>query len=152
MGSKTINKRGELKLTTLIIGIIIVFALFNATYPLVSTSIESGNYSVPAEYSESYSRVNESQTELNENLDELKNKISNTTDAPSIFQAVWNGITGLVVAIKVPLKFIDLSLNTLAIFTGWGVIPGWVSVLIYSGLLAAIVILILGLLKGESKT
>lgn len=152
MGSSKINNRGEVKFTGVLVTLVLVFAIIIGTYPLISDALSQGNYTASSEYLESYGRINESANTAYLDAKAMQNATQNMADADNTFQAIWNGMKGLVAGVQTVLNFIPLSINTFAAFTGLGVLPSWVIALVTTLIVGVLALAALGALKGESKT
>lgn len=146
------NSAQPFTLTTVVVTVLIVIALFQGTYFFIADNINASGGTVDSKYISSYQKLNTSSTSLSSNVEEIKSNLQSIGEADNTFQVAWNGLKGLGNTLKLPISFLDTSLETFSAFTGLGVIPSWAKILIEIGLIAALVFLILAILKGEPRT
>lgn len=148
---KKINLRNSgSTLTSVLVILLIVMGIFFAGYTYIENNVNSANISLDSKYNESYGNLTAAQTDLEDNVNEIRDSFDDIAEADNTFQVAWNGLKGLGSALKLPISFVSTSLATwTALVFPLDFLPSWVIPLIFVGVLAFIVILILKILKGE---
>jgi len=141
-------------LTTAIISIILVMGLFFGTYNYVNTNYISANITDELNYSESYTDLQESQSNLNNTIEDIKSAAQDISEADgSLLTVAWNGLTGVAATLKLFVNVIDVAINVWnALFPGLSFLPDWVKLLAEMALVIWIILIVIGAFKGESKT
>ena len=153
-GAKMMNKKAVVTVTTLFIALICTLALFYAGYEYIEGNYETSGITDTLGYNDSYDKLQESQSKLNDSISEIQTAGQNIAeaDASALFIA-WNGLKGLAATITAFFKTISVATNVFnAIFPALFFLPTWVKVLAQMGLVITIVLLIIGAFKGETKT
>lgn len=148
------NKRGAGTITTLIITILTVMALFYGGFNYIAANYESANITDQLEYSESYEALQASQANLETNVDDIKTAAQNIAEADgNLIGVAWNGLTGIAATIRLFIGLIGTGVDVWnAIFPALAFLPTWIKVLLEIAVIATIVLLVIGAFKGESKT
>ena len=132
--------------------IIISMVLFFGAYFWVQENVDNSGVELDEKYTDSYDNLKDSQDNLDTEVKSMKGSFSAMSEADNTFQVAWNGLKGLGKALILPIKFVDVSLNTWeAVVPGMGLLPEWVSSLIFIGIIAFVVFLVLSILKGEPR-
>ena len=149
---KKINKRGTFTLIGLVVSLLIVIGIFLGCYLYLDFNVDSAGLTMDSKYSEMYSNLTASQEDLETNVQAIKGNLENVTQSEETWQQVWNGLKGLGNTLKLPITFVNTALSVWdSLITGTDIVPGWVIPLVFTGILAAIVFLVLSILKGEPK-
>ena len=144
----------NLTITNVFVSILLVMALFYGMYAFVDDAYTDSGITDPLNYSDSYADLQVRQTQLDQNVDDIKTKVDNIAEADAnIFLVAWNGLTGLAATIRLFTNVIGIAVGVFdAIFPALAFVPPYIKVLIEIGLIATIVLLIVGAFKGEGKT
>lgn len=134
---------------TIILAVILFFGLFGYV---------SNNYSNAGVTDTMGAGINNSISYYNNNLTsqvtEVKDKTNSITEADgNLIQVAWNGLTGIGPAIKLFFGTITIAVGFWnSLIPALTFLPTWFRTLVESLITITIVLLILGALKGESKT
>ena len=140
-------------ITGLIISLLIVIGLFFGCYFYIADNYESANVTVSSEYTATYARLNQSQSDLSAVTDDMKSSFSQVVEADSVYQVAINGFKGLGNLLKIPVALIDLTYNVFESFLDLiSVIPGWVIALISIGIITFVVFLIVKVWSGGTTS
>ena len=145
-------KNNATNLMGLVWTLLIVLAVFFGCYAWVSDNVISSGLSLDSKYNDTYSSLQNRQDELDTEINSMKSSFDDMKEADNTFQVAWNGLKGLGKALLLPISFVSVSLDTwTAIVPGLGILPSWVRSLIFIGIIAFVVFLVLAILKGEPK-
>lgn len=134
----------------LVMGLLLVMGIFFGSYLYFAENVTDVNLTVDSKYSEAYTNLSIAQDDLTDNVNEIKDNFDDIKEAESTIESAWNGLKGLGNTLKLPINFLDVTLAAWQATTPTlDIIPGWAFALIFTGLVAFVVFLILKLLKGE---
>ena len=137
-------------LTGLVISLLIVIGIFFAGYEYLTEHADSAGVTVDSKYSNTYGNLSEARANLTQNVDKIKVSLDDVKEAESTFQVAWNGLKGLGNALKLPVVFVSTAIATWSASIAFiDFLPGWALPLIFIGLVAFVVFLVLKILKGE---
>ena len=141
-------------MTTVFMSIIFAMALFYAGYSYIDSNYAQANITDGLGYNQSYADINESQTDLSTNINEIQTAGQEIAEADAnVLLIAWNGLKGLAATIALFFGVIVIGLNVFdAIFPALFFLPIWVKVLAQMAIVITIILLIIGAFKGESKT
>ena len=153
MVNQKIKKSTGMTLTGMVIGLLIVMAIFYTGFSFLSDNASDAGITINSKYNETYGNLSASQDSLEENVNTIKDNLDNVSEADNTFQVAWNGLKGLGNVLKLPLRFVDNAVSTFdALIISLDIIPPKIKTLIFIGILVSIVLLILAILKGEPRT
>ncbi len=136
--------------TALVISLLMVMGIFFGAYLYFEDNVNSAGLTIDSKYSDAYGNLSESQDELDENIQDIKTSLDNVKEATTVVQVAWNGLKGLGSTIKLPITFVSTSLSAFtAIMPTTDILPGWANTIIFIGISAFVVFLIVKVLKGE---
>ena len=145
-------KKGALTLTGLVVTIILVIGMFSAGFLYLNNQVKLSGITVDSKYNDTYNRLETSQDNLDDNIHDIKTNVEGIKEAETTFQVAWNGLKGLGNTLKLPINFVSTAIDTAsAMLIPLDVVPPKYKSLMMMGLIAAIVFLILAILKGEPK-
>jgi len=137
-------------LTSVVISLLIVMGMFFAGYEYLTEHASSAGVTIDSKYGDIYSELENASNELDENVNAIKSSLDDVKEAESTFQVAWNGLKGLGNALKLPVTFVSTSILTWsASITFIDFLPDWALPLIFIGIVAFVVFLVLKILKGE---
>lgn len=148
------SKKGIITFTGVVISVLIVMALFYGTFEYLSTNYISANVTEQIGYNQSYADLQESEATLNESIENIKGAARNISEADGGVVAVaWNGLKGLASTMRLFFAVIDVAIDVWnAILPGLSFLPTWTKLLIEMALVITVVMVIVGLFKGEART
>jgi hypothetical protein len=150
---KKINKKAQQStLTGLVVVMLIAIGIFGGIFLFFQEVMLDNGANIPTKYDDTYGRLIESQQSIDDNVKSVQDSFNDIYEADNVWQVAWNGLKGLGSIIKLPVIFIANGIyiaNNL--ITGIDSIPTFYKALALTGILAAMVFLILALLKGESR-
>ncbi|RKX66171.1 MAG: hypothetical protein DRP42_03705 [Tenericutes bacterium] len=137
-----------------VITILLVMALFYGTFDYISANYESANVTNVVGYNQSHADLEESQANLNENIESIKTSAQGIAEADgNALSIAWNGLTGIAGTLRLFISVIDVAVDVWnALLPGLSFLPTWVKLLIEMAIIIWIVLIIIGAFKGESKT
>jgi len=140
----------SITLTGTVFTLLIVMAVFFGMFFWYSSAVTQTGGTIDDKYLNSSSNLATSQTALQENVEDIKNSLSEVTEADSIYQATWNAFKGLGNTLKLPLSLVTTAIGSYnALSEPVDIIPNWAKGLALIGIIAVVVFLVLALLKGE---
>lgn len=143
-------KKGMNTLTNVVMILILVLGIFFGAYLYIAENVESAGLELDSKYEGAYDNLTTASTDLEENVEEIKTNFDDIKEADNTFEAAWNGLKGLGATLKLPINFVNTVLTTwTSMVPVLDIVPGWVLPLVFIGLLALIVFLVLKILKGE---
>lgn len=145
---KTIKKANTL--TGLTISILLGIGFFTGMYLFWSYNATESGLAIESKYNNTYSNLTYYQTPLENNIQDIRDAMNKLASADNTWQVAWNGFVGLGNILKLPISMISTALGVYSSLEGsLDVIPSWVTGLVFIGITAVIVFLILSNLKGE---
>lgn len=148
MVNKTIRKSADL--TGLVLIIILVLGSFSAMFLYWQKNADDSGVTIDTKYNETYQNLSAAQTDLDKNVQAIKDNYNNMTEAETAFQVAWNGLKGLGNTLKLPISFLSTALATYTAFDySLDYIPTWIKTLVVIGITAFIIFLLLAVLRGR---
>jgi hypothetical protein len=145
-------KKSSASLTGLVVILLLVIGMFYVGFSYLKTQTDGSGIVIDTKYNETFTRLENSQNNIDNNVQAIKANVGNISEATSIYAVAWNGLKGLGNTLKLPVTFISSTVETSqAIFISLDVIPKRIVVLITIGLIAFVVFLVLSILKGDPK-
>jgi len=147
------NKKGG-TLAGVFSSLLLIMALSFGLSGYISYNYESANITEQIGYNESNTKLQLAEDNLNNKIEEIKNSTSKISAADSnVALVAWNGLVGIGQTIILFIGLIDISQSVWsALVPGLSFLPDWVQLLIEMGVVIWIILIIIGALKGESKT
>jgi hypothetical protein len=146
-------KNSQSSLALVIFLIIFSMGIFYAGFYWIEANAEESGRVVDAMYNDSFTSLKAEEGSLNTTIQGIKDGITGVTEADSTFGAALNGLKGLLNVFKLPLNLVSIGWQvvqaTLAPVTS--LFPSWAASLIEIGVITFIVLIILAILKGDSK-
>lgn len=143
-------RKSATTMTSVIVSLLLVIGIFTGTYLYLVNNIDSAGLTLDSKYSSSYGNMTAAQSDLEVNVQAIRNNFNNIAEADNTYLAVVNGMKGLGNTLKLPITFVDTTLTAwTALLFSTDFVPGWVEALIFVGLLMFVVFLVLKVLKGE---
>jgi len=150
MDIKTIKK--GISMTELIFGLILTMGIFMALFSWVSYNATNSGLPVNSSYNEIFSEINKSQNKLSINVEDVKNKAGNISEADNTWQVAWNGLLGIGSVTKAFFSFLSTALHTMnTLIVAISFTPSWFKILLTIGITALLILLIIALFRGESR-
>ncbi len=143
-----------MKMGGVIMSVLMVMVIFYGAFNYISDNYISSGITIPGNYSNSYTDLQAAQDSLNTSTEGIKNATRGIAEADgNILTIAWNGLTGLASTLRLFIGIIDISLATWdAILPGLSFLPGWLKLLTELAIIITIILVIIGLFKGENKT
>ena len=139
-------------LTGVIISLILVIAFFNGMYFYWERNALDSGQGIASKYNSTSGNISSIQSDLTNNVDDIKSNVEGIREAESAYLAAWNGFKALGNTLKLPISFVTTAIATYTTLEyPLDMIPTWAKALALVGLTAFIVFLILAILKGEPK-
>jgi len=139
-------------LTGVTLAIILGLTLFLGMYTWFKWNADESGVSIDSKYSNIYSNLNTTESELESSLEEIKD-VANELEEPESYLAVaFGGLRGLLALLILPFKIFNAAISSFFIITTGIEIPSWAFVGLYLTIFTVILFVIIGLIKGEQKT
>lgn len=146
-------KNSQLTMTTLLISIIAIMFIFITMFTFFSTKLSSEGVEVPAKYNDSYTRILDSQTDLQNNVDSISEAVTSVSEADDVFSVALNGFKGLGSVLLLFLNFVSTPFDVVsAIIIPLDFIPQFQKTLILMAIVVVVVFLVIANAKGEPRT
>ena len=139
-------------LTSITLCIILGIALFMGMYLWFVYNANESGVSLDSKYSNIYTNLNSTQDSLEDSLNEIRNTAYDLQEPDSYLSVAFGGLRGLLALLLLPFKIFNAALNSFFIITTGIEIPNWAYVALYLTIFTIIVLVIVGLIKGETKT
>ena len=144
--------KSAVTLTEVVIGLILFIGIFTGMFLYLNKNMTDSGYTIDPKYTDAYNKMNETRVDLEDNVQAIKESFENIGEADSTWQVAWNGFKGIGETLKLPINFLDTTLQATNIsFISLDFVPEWAKALIGLGITVLIVFLILALLKGEQR-
>lgn len=151
MDIKKMNKKGS-TLTVLVISMLIVIGIFSGYYLFFVEQMDNYGAVLDDKYNETYQTLLAEQETIDDNVEDVKASLVEVEEASNDFLAAIAGFKGLGKALLLLTAFVSSGVNIFtAVFFSTDIIPSDVQNLMYIGIIALIVLLIVAILKGEGK-
>lgn len=132
--------------------LLIVMVAFFAGFAWIQGNASQAGLTVDSKYNDSYEGLVDSQTDLDTKVTQIQTNFGDISEADDIWQVAWNGLKGLGNVLTLPIQFVGTALSVWEVLIpGLGFLPDWVETLIFIGITAFIVLLVLSILKGDPK-
>lgn len=139
-------------MTSVLMSLILVMAIFTGMYLWWENNATSSGYNLEGVYQDTYSNINKSQSDLDNNIEAIKTSFNNIKEADNTFQVALNGMKVLGSTLKLPISFVDTTLQTYSYMEKpLDYIPTWVKVFSIMSLTILILFIVLSILKGDGK-
>ena len=147
------SKKSEGSLTTLVVSMLIVIAMFSGGYLYMQGQMESSGVQVDAQYNESYTAVQDAQADLNSSSTDLRDSITGITEASEPYSVAVNGFKGIGNALQTLGSLINLSwdLFMALIISIENIIPPIFINIIGIGIIIVVLLILLAIFKGDSN-
>lgn len=151
MVNKTIRK-AEANVTTIVMSMLLIIAIFIGMFLYMQQQGQVNGIVVDERYNDTYTRLLSSQSDIDTNVNAIKDNLVNISEADDIYQVAWNGLKGLGNTLKLPISFVS---DGVAIFEAFSIaldpIPTWAKGLALTAIIALIVFIVLAKMKGDTQ-
>lgn len=154
MGFKKIMfKKSAGTLWGVVIGLILVMAMFYGMYSFIDLNATEANKSIDSVYQGTYTNLSAAELRLETTQNQIQSGVNNITEADASFATAWNGLKGLIAVVKLPLNFIDISAAVTEgmIESSMGILPSWALNLIKLAIAMFILFIVWSIFKGDSN-
>jgi len=146
------NKKGTMTLTGLIMSMLLIITMFTGFFLYINQQADVAGVSIDSRYQDTSTRLSGSQSSISNRVNSINDNLKEIQEADNVYQVAWNGLKGLGNTLKLPISFVEDATNMLdAVLISTDEIPGWVKALAITAVITFVVLLVLALLKGESK-
>lgn len=139
-------------LTEITLCIILGLSLFMGMYLWFVWNANESGVSIEPRYSSIYTNLNSTEDSLESSLNEIKDTANDLEEPDSYLAVAFGGLRGLLALLILPFKIFNAAISSFFIITTGIEIPTWAYVGLYLTIFTIIVLVIVGLIKGESKT
>jgi len=145
-------RKSAFSLTALTMYLLISIAFFMGFFLYWNQNIADANLEMDSTYNKTYGNLSQAQETLENNVDDIKSNVEGIKEADNAVQATWNAIKGLGNTLKLPISFVDSTLDVYTgLNSGLGYLPKWAITTFEIALVALVVFLLLAILKGDPK-
>lgn len=149
MDIKKLNKKGGGTVTGIVIGVLVVIAIFTAYFGFMTEQMGNNSADLDSQYNDTYTRLISIQNEMDEDVEKVKDSFDNMVEADEDFLAAWNGLKGLGSAMLLPINFLSPAVETMEVMAdNTKFIPSSMKTVILIGLVALLVFILLAALTG----
>lgn len=149
---KIIIKKSSQSLSGLIFSLIIVIGIFTGMFFYMQSKAEESRVTIDPKYNSTYSNLTNIQTNLDSNVNSIKDNLDKIKEADSVYAVAWNGLKGLGNTLRMPISFVGNSIDMFkVVLSPLDIVPTWVKTLTTIGLISAVVFLVLSILKGDPR-
>jgi predicted PurR-regulated permease PerM len=151
MAYKKIRKSATM--TDVVFALILMIAIITGMFLWLNSNVQSSGNVIDEKYSDAFNELNGTiQSGLSDNINEIKDSIENIQESDNTFAIVWNGFKALGSTLKLPISFLTSAVASInVVFSFADFLPNWVQTLLTMGVIALIVFIVLGILKGDPK-
>ncbi len=143
-------RKSQNTITGLVVSTLLVMAIFFGAYFYVSENVSNAGLTLDSKYNDSYQELEVARSDVENNTRAIRNNLEGVQEADNTFQVAWNGLKGLGNTLKLPITILNSALITWSsIIYSVDIIPGWAITLVFTGLFAFVVFLVLKVMKGE---
>jgi hypothetical protein len=139
-------------LTEFILGMMLVIGVFVGLFLWYQSNMQSAGVNIDNKYNNTYTNLYSKINETDSVINEIVTASNNLREADSIYAVAINGIKGLMSVLLLPIKFISIAENSIVSFLTILEIPSWVKAIILISIVTVIVLILVGIFKGEPKT
>ena len=143
-------RKSQNTLTGVVITSLLVMVIFFGAFEYMTHNTIGTSGSIDEKYNASYDNLTIEREKIENQTEEVHKDLKSITEAKSTFSVAWNGFKALGNTIKLTTVYIGslLTVWTSLLFP-LDILPRWLIPIIFTGLLAYIVFLILKVMKGE---
>lgn len=150
MVNQKIIMKNSATMTGTIIIVILIMAMFFGAFNYIIFNTTDSNQTLDIKYYEIEENLTDYQTDLESKTQDVRDDLKGMTQAEEGWAQVWNGIAGLATTILLFKSFISAILGVLqSLLPSLEVFPSFVVTLVFVGVFAFIIILIIKIAKGE---
>lgn len=147
-----INKKAAVSFTVIFLSLILGFVVINAAYNFMSIGVNKYNQTLPAAQNQTFSALNESQSALDDNIQEIRASVGNITVQTGLLQTFWNSFVGLGAILKLPISLIDVGISSAsALILGTEIVPAWFQVLAIMLIVIIIILSVVAAMTGGNS-
>ncbi len=134
--------------------LLLVMGLFFGMFGFIAENYDNAGITEDSGFLTMNDSLVEYQENISANIAEIQDTAQSINEADgNIIQVAWNGLTGIGPTIRVFFSTVNIATGMWqSLIPGLNFIPTWVVMLVQLGIVISIILLILGALKGESKT
>ena len=144
--------KGQITLTSIVLTMLVSIAIFTGMFLYMQQQATSNGVQLDSKYNDTYTRLQNSSNSLDNNLKNMRDSVSGIKEADNIYSVAWNGLKGLGNVLKLPISFIDTSIETVsAILIPLDIIPKNYKTLLVMGIITVVLLVVLAILKGDPK-
>lgn len=142
-------QKSAVSMTVVFLSLILGFVFVNAYFGMITNSVETYNATLPSASNATFRALNASQAELEENIQDISDSVSNITVQTGVTQFLWNSFQGLGSILTLPLTLINVATDSMSAFVfGFIDIPTWVQSLLIALILIIIALVIIAAMTG----
>lgn len=154
MDYKKINiKKSQSSFFGIVITFLLVIGIFTALFLWMNLNATEQGVTIDSKYNTTYGAYQNATDSIESNIDDINSAAKNVKEADSTWQVAWNGLKGLASVLKLPLSAIDSgqTIYDSSLTQADGILPNWAIVLFRIAIIALIVLIVVAVMKGDSK-
>lgn len=144
--------RKNANLTGVILSVLLVIGVFVGMFLWYKVNMESAGMSIDGTQSAAFTNINSKVNDVNTVVTDIIDSANNLTETSSLYVVAIYGIKGLINLLKMPLKFLAIIKDSFLAFVTMIEIPKWIVTIISVTIMVIIVLIVIGIMKGEPKT
>lgn len=150
MACKKIGIKKSATMISLVVTLLLVIGMFLFGFLYLKSQTDAAGIIIDAKYNDTFSRLSEIQTRMNNKVNAIQTNLTEIVEAPSVYTVAVNGLKGLGNTMILLIGFIGASVDTTTAMTlSIDVVPSIIVGLAIIGIIAFVVFLILSNLKGD---
>lgn len=123
--------------------------MINAFFLFVEVGTDTYNATLSDQQNQSFTTVFNAQDDLESNINQTKQSVSNIQVQTGTTQFLWNSFQGLGSILKLPLTLVNVAINSAtALIFGVEIVPLWSQTLLLALIAIIIILIILASMTG----
>lgn len=123
--------------------------MINAFFLFVEVGTDTYNATLSDQQNQSFTTVFNAQDDLESNINQTKQSVSNIQVQTGTTQFLWNSFQGLGSILKLPLTLVNVAINSAtALIFGVEIVPLWFQTLLLALIAIIIILIILASMTG----
>lgn len=152
MVCKKIGIKKSATMIGLVVTLLLVIGMFMFGFLYLKDQTDAAGTIIPDKYNDTFSRLSETQTRMDQQVNAIQTNLTKITEAPSVYTVAVNGLKGLGNTMILLIGFLGAAVDTTtAITLSIDIIPPIIVGLAIIGIIAFVIFLVLSNLKGDPK-
>jgi len=145
-------KNSVTSLLSIVVIMLLAMGLFFSSFLYMKTQTDAAGITIDTKYNDTFNRLENASKSIDSNVNDIQSNLANVSEADSTYQVAVNGFKALGNTLKLTLSFVSSAVDTTsAILIPLDIIPEDIKSLVFIGLIACVIFVVLALLKGDDK-